>query len=170
MVKEKISDHETIKIELMNEDKIDFSNYHTVISWKNYNMDQLINNLLNCDWANFNEFSIDDKIDFLRNNLEKAVKPMIQNVQIKLNTNDKKRFDSELSNLKKENVQKYIIWSQSQIRDDWKRYVETRNCYNKLIKMKKDESIRKEITKASASQITMWKSLKKTATKQKQKN
>lgn len=74
---EKISDHETIKIDISHEEKRDFSKKQIVISWKNYSKDQLIENLRKLNWYNFEMLELHDMINVTRQNLELAVKPIV---------------------------------------------------------------------------------------------
>lgn len=106
-------------------------------------------------------------IQFRRGNLETAKKPMIKNVEIKANTNAKTRFDGQLQSLKKEKNDKYIKYSKEKSQNNWDDYVEARNTYNKLIKSKKDTSIRNELKKSNKNQKSMWKSLNKMLPKKK---
>lgn len=101
---EKITDHETIKIDVIQEKKRKFEERKMVISWKSYNKNQLINNLRKQKWQNLESMGLDEMINLTRNNLDNAVKPMIRNVEIRANTNNKTWFDSQLSTLKKETL------------------------------------------------------------------
>lgn len=78
---ERISDHETIVLNVLCDKKIDYSLEHTVISWRDYTKEKLVNNLRHCEWNNFLNMNLNEKILKLRNNLEKAVQPLIKKRQ-----------------------------------------------------------------------------------------
>lgn len=158
---EKISDHETIKIEISNDKNNDFKKTQLVNSWKNYNKDQLIDNLRNKNWSNFDDMEIDDMIDLIRKNIESAANPMIKKVEIRSDTNNKTWFDQQLKNLKQQRNEKYFKWNKNRTTDNWTDYIETRNIYNKLINSKKDTSIKNEIKKTGRNQKSLWKCLNK---------
>lgn len=158
---EKISDHETIKIEILHENKKELSKKRMVISWKNYSKELCIENLRKLNWYDFEMLELDDMIKRMRDNLECAVKPMIRKVEIRENTNNKSWFDKQLTALKKKRNDDYFKWSSRKTDIHWKKYVRTRDKYNNMVKIKKDLSIRKQIKRAGKNQKSMWKSLNK---------
>lgn len=158
---EEISDHETIKIEIKIKNKTNKNDGIEVFSWKNYNKQQLIENLRTQNWSTFNNINLTDKLKMLRENLNKSVESMIEIVSIRNGIQPKKWFDDEMRELKTDKLHKYNIWNGEKNDENWKRYTKTRNTYNKLIKIKKNESIQREIAKASTNQIKMWKCLRK---------
>lgn len=163
---EKITDHETIRINVANAEKIIYKK-QTVISWKNYNKIDLIENLRKTKWHDFDKMDVNEMIQLMRKNLESAAKPMIKDVVIKTNTNSKTWFDGQLMALKNERNEKYFKFACYKHPENWKKYVVARNIYNDMIKSKKDKSIRIELIKANKNQRLMWKNLNKMLPKKK---
>lgn len=63
VIGERVRDHETIQIKISNErTKIDYNKKSTVLSWKKYTKEQLIENLRECPWTDFEEKNLDEKI------------------------------------------------------------------------------------------------------------
>lgn len=157
---EKISDHETIKINILHEKKIQ-NETQMVNSWKNYAKNQLIENLREENWQNFELMNVDEMVEKMRKNLNNAVEPMVRKVLIRPNTNTKTWYDNQLYELKNQRDEKYRRWASTNLRENWNAYVESRNTYNKTIKWKKENSIKNEIKKSSGNQRAMWKCLSK---------
>lgn len=87
----RISDHESIKIDIMS-DSQNIVECEKVMSWRNYTKESMIENLRKCEWTNFSNSDIDAKVNLLRNNLKTAVAPLIKEVKINLNMRPKKWF------------------------------------------------------------------------------
>lgn len=156
---ERITDHETIQISLTCKEKINFKLTKTVNSWKNYDKIQLINDLRN--WINFEYINTNEKIKMVQNNIKNSVDPMIQKVQIKLNSNAKKWYDEETKIQKIKKIEKYNVWTQTRDTNKWYEYIEERNKYNKMVKEKKNNNTQNDIIKAGKNQKHMWMCLKK---------
>lgn len=161
MNEERITDHETIKISITNKEKTNFNTTQKVYSWKNYNKSQLIENLRNSEWINFERINLNDKIRILQENLENAVSTMVLNVTIKNNSNAKKWYNEELKQQKQIKIEKYNKWSSTKDEKNWIEYVEVRNKYNAMVKQKSNMSKMNEIKNAGKNQKQMWTTLKK---------
>lgn len=157
--KEKITDHETIQIEIDSE-KRNFNEKKMVISWREYNKERLLINLMRENW-NFESMQLDEMVDLLRSNVENSVKPLLKNVVIRSNTNNKSWFDEQLMVMKKERDDKYYKWSNERIGVKWCEYVEARNSFNKMVKFKKEQSIKNNLRKNSTNQKAKWRYLSK---------
>lgn len=159
---ERISDHETIGISILHNNNINKKEIKTVYSWKYYNKKQLIDNLRNSEWQNFEILNLDEKINLLKTNLENSVKPMLQLVTIRDRINPKRWFDTELKELKEKKIQKHDCWKRDEGNSiKWNEYKNVRNKYNDLVKKKKENSIKYEIKQSGQNQKKIWKCLNK---------
>lgn len=75
-------------------------NSKTVLSWKNYAKEKLIDNLRNCEWSLFCTHDIQNKVKLLRDNVKKSVIPLTKYVQINYESKPNKWYDNEISQLK----------------------------------------------------------------------
>lgn len=156
---EKITDHNTINI-LFNQDNDINSKKINIISWKNYNKENLITNLRRCDWSNIDNLDIDGKIKLIRGNLFKSVFPLTKIVKIKNGMKPNKWFDAECSGTKKSKINAYNKWKNSGKSDsDWTEYVNIRTCYNKLLRDKKANQVKTDFREAGKNQNKMWKQI-----------
>lgn len=157
---EKISDHETIRM-IIECDEPNSHNGEMVLSWKNYSKENLVNNLRNCDWANFYTNDIDSKLKLLRDNITQSVAPLTKYVMINNESKPNKWYDDELANLKQKTWQARMKWLNCRVDALWQNYVTARNEYNTLIKLKKNNHTKNEIRCASNDQKKMWHCLNK---------
>lgn len=155
---EKISDHETIGI-IVKKESTEKVTYEYVLTWAGYNKSNLIENLRKCDWSNFDPADIDHKLEILRTNILTSVSSLTKYVKINNTAKPKKWFDSELSAIKSDKIEKYNNWSSNKCDNLWNEYINIRNNYNKLIKFKKNEHTRNQIISAGNNQTRMWKCL-----------
>lgn len=159
--KEIISDHKTIMINILHEDLMNKNKKLSIISWRNYSKESLIENLRKCNWSGFDEMDINSKLKLLRENLVNSVRPLTSKIEIKNDVKPKKWFDEETRTKKKEKIEKYLKWQNNgkQIIDK-QQYTQSRNEYNKLIKSKKANYFKAEVRESSNNQNKMWKLLK----------
>lgn len=158
---EMISDHETIQIKINCDINKENTKPQEVLSWKQYNKDDLIENLRKCEWGVFYNANLNDKVEILKTNLSNAVAHMLNNVIIKNDIQPKKWFDDVLINLKREKINMRSMWKYTKTDSDWTKYIKIRNTYNKLIKEKKHNFTRTEIERAGTDQMKMWSCLRK---------
>lgn len=137
VLRHRISDHETIKIVIENnEHENDECEYF--LSWKDYNKDDLIDNLRKCDWSLFEQSDIDIKLKILRDNLINSVTPLTKYVQLNNKIKPKKWFDNQLRAIKERKILNYDTYARTKNISFYEEYIKTRNTYNKLIKEKKE--------------------------------
>lgn len=154
-----ISDHKTIFIE-MKKSSASLPKCMNIISWKNYSKDDLMTNLSRCDWSNFYAAPINDKVQIIRLNLLNSVHPLTKMVQIKNNIKPKVWFDSELSQLKIEKINSYMIWLNDKSQINWQQYKILRNDYNRKMNQKRNDHTQSQIINAANDQKEMWKCIK----------
>lgn len=153
----KISDHESILIEIKSSDKLDNVLLRQITSWDQYNSQGLMNILSGLDWGIWYNMNIDAKTAFLRNRIIHAVSDCVANKSVIIKLKNK-WYDNELTNMNKRKFDLYILAKRTR---NYTEYRLTRNEYKRLIKFKKREYIRNMINDAKHDQLKMWKSLKK---------
>lgn len=156
--RERISDHETIEILISKVGGEDIGNKQ-VLSWSNYDKELLITNLRNCSWHDFDIMDINSKVSILNRNMESAAMPMVNYVAINSGERPKKWYDEELKDLKLQKITKYNRWAETRCDYNWSEYINIRNIYNKIIKLKKNKYTQKQIVTAGKNQKKIWKCL-----------
>lgn len=102
----KISDHETIQIEITSNAQCERSVNRCITSWDRYNADDLTSQLSGLDWNEWYGLNLNAKTEFLRNRVIEAVKTLVdvKSINIKMNN---KWYDNELCEMNKRKYQKY---------------------------------------------------------------
>lgn len=155
-----ISDHKTIKITVKCEKRQKIMKKMR-ICWKNYTKIKLIENIRTNDWSHFYSLSLNDKVKMLREKLFDAVYTLTEMKEIKCKVKNHIWFDEQLKNMKKRKVDKYMEWLKNGKQSDiWTCYVNIRNEYNKIIKIRKANYHKTEIKNARNDQIKIWKCLR----------
>lgn len=137
---ETITDHETIYIEVNESIYNKNEEAKTIISWKNYNKNDLINILTyETDWMNFQTKDINEKVRMLRANIVNATEKLTKKIKWKNRIKCNGWFDNTLDRLKHEKVKLYKNWKNYKNEIYWMEYKQKRNEYNDYIKRKKNE-------------------------------
>lgn len=158
-----ITDHKTIEV-YIKVDKNEKNNKEKtkIISWKNYNTANLLAKLAECDWSSWHNADINDRSRIVNNNLLYAVKSITNEINVKSEIRPRKWFDYELYNMKKDKIEAYNKWLMNGKKDEhWKIYVNIRNNYIRIMKVKKSDFEKENIRKAGLNQTEMWKVLNK---------
>lgn len=128
------------------------------MSWKNYSQEILIENLRGRSWQQFEYLNINEKVELLRMNIIASVAPMVENIIMKEKEMELSWFDLELSQMEIKKISLYNDWKSNKNDINWELYVSQRNEYNKMIRQKKNLSIKNEIVSAGNDQKKMWRS------------
>lgn len=155
----KVSDHETIEIRIPKSVRFPIAVKKEINDWSNYTKDNMIASLVTLEWTDFGSLQIDRKLQMLCENIEKAVRQIVQRKSININSCNK-WFDNEIYEMKREKTQIYEAAKQTKSEADWTKYSEIRNKYNNLIKSKKSSYTKSQIIKSGNNQRQMWKNLK----------
>lgn len=158
---EKVTDHETILFKIKYENFKDRGVYTEILSWKKYDKYEMLNNLRNQNWAEWNELHLNEKLNLLTLNIERSVMDLTEKVRINLKPKKIKWFDNELRTLKLTKNNMYNSWRESRDEQSWNEYKKVRNQYNKLVKNKSNEQIKNEVKSAGTCTKKVWKCLNK---------
>lgn len=106
-----ISDHKTIMVRMLktNDPKPVKNN---IVSWKQYSKDGLLMNLRKCDWSNFYNAPLNEKVHIIRNNIMNSVCPFTKIIQVKNTIKPKPWFNKETKQLKWEKENSYMNWAE----------------------------------------------------------
>lgn len=155
---EKISDHETIEVNIINKKSKFRSVEKTIISWENYTPQNLIELLHRVNWGQWFQADIEGRVIFMQEILIEAVRNLTSEKTIKVKTKNK-WYDRELTEM---NKYKFRLSELAKTDRNYSmEYSEAEKTYKKLIKRKKSEYIESQINESRFDQKLMWKNLKK---------
>lgn len=155
---EKISDHETIAINIKSKGEKIKKVERVIRCWDDYSKENLLSALQNVNWVNWRESGIDDKVAILGDTLVNVVNNLTYEKQIEIKIMNK-WYDRELSTMNKE---KYRLYKLAQVNVYYSEdYNNIRKEYKRLIKTKKINYLQNEIDESRHDQRKMWKCLKK---------
>ena len=157
-----ISDHETISFNVKCDRVYQMRKFVKILSWKNYNKDNLINNLRNGNFGNFSITDLNGKIEMLKNNLTNSMHNLTNEKEVKVKIMNK-WYDSELANLNREKLE---LYKETENNRNWEEYKIVKNRYKKLVRIKKIRYLENEIDRNQDDSKKMWSCLKKTIGKQ----
>jgi hypothetical protein len=152
----KVSDHETLQIEIINDKQLENEVRRSITSWDRYSTGELSGSLSGRDWSMWYNMDIHAKTKFLRNRVTEEVNKLVDHKSISIKLNNK-WYDHELCEM---NKLKFDLYKGAIRTRDHSEYRLIRNSYKKLIKFKKREYIKNKIDEAKNDQSKMWKCLK----------
>uniref|UniRef100_U5ENN7 Putative transposase n=1 Tax=Corethrella appendiculata TaxID=1370023 RepID=U5ENN7_9DIPT len=157
----KISDHETIKITICdnNCDKNCDMNILKIKCWKNYSRNAL-KNLLRNEINNLTENNINDMAESLILIIKKCVNKLVYVKFVKVQI-DRKWYSVDLKICKEKRDKSYKKAKESNEFNDWEHYKIVRNEYSNLLKRKKSDFIKNEIRDNQNDGKKLWKILKR---------
>lgn len=157
LLDEKISDHSTIEIDLnrlfKSEKKVE---YKTKIV--NYSREKFTENLLNVNWSQSYRMNINDKANFIVNNMKDCLSEFIRTV--KVNDNNKVWYNREIRNLRMERDRAYSRAFHTDMVSDWIYYEQKNDEYIFTRKNAKDSYYETKLINAYGDQKETWRILK----------
>lgn len=129
----KVSDHETIEIEINSSNEFENEVKRLITTWDRYNPDELALGLSGRDWSMWHSMDVHVKTKFLRNRIIEAVNKLVDIKSIKIKQKNK-WYDHELCEM---NKLKFELYKEACRARNFSDYQSVRSQYKKLIKIKK---------------------------------
>lgn len=155
---EKISDHETIAMYIVNNDTKLRGVEKSIRSWENYSKTELMAKLQTVNWGDWYRGDVDERLTFVQEVLCETVSSLTVEKNIKVKTINK-WYDRELTEMNKKKFRLSQLAKNDQMFKD--EFQQVKTTYKKLIKRKKSEYIQTQIIESKNDQKLMWKNLKK---------
>jgi len=154
---DKISDHETLIIDVNSINKFKEEEEKEITCWKKYSSEALKIELKKIDWNTVNNYEINERARIINENLINSVNKLLVTKKI-LKADQNKWFDNELKTLEKrvQQCRKEIGKSTNS-----KEYKAIRNIYKNKIRSASCNDIYKKIEKHKDDPKELWKELKK---------
>lgn len=154
-----ISDHECLICECKIKRNNDTSKYKQIEYIKEYEQNELLNELSKVDWSVSTSLNLNEKCEFLENSLKISIQKFVKIKRIPIDTKCK-WFDENLSDMKRERDIAYKRAAISKSADDWSRYKVMRNNYVNRLNLNESQYYKRKIQENSGDNRNMWKTPK----------
>lgn len=156
----KISDHETICIQVGNRQEVTLPERNKqIVSWKRYSRDRL-QSILRADGALARtNISVDEASEQLSISLVSAVNELTETRDVRP-TRTNSWYGAELRAMKADRDRAYRTWKRTRGSHELRMYRLLRNAYVRELKASKNKSVQREIEACHGDSKKMWKCLK----------
>jgi hypothetical protein len=153
----RISDHETLKIDLNKDERDKVNTKKEILCWKNYSKEALQCELKKTDWESVNKLCVNERARIINEKLKDSVNGLLFKKMINTET-DNKWYSRELKDLKKlmNECRKEIGKS-----TDIETYRSIRNKYKNKVRSESRNAVRNDIEENKDNPVELWKKLKK---------